>query len=81
MLILHECMGRGSGYLTSATAKMYRNLLAKPIFVEGFTYTAALIDIHAIWIPGIPKIHFDLETAGAHLKTLMDKYRNLNVSL
>jgi diphosphate-dependent phosphofructokinase len=76
MLILHECMGRDSGYLTSATAKSYRDLLAKHTFVEGFTSTAASRDIHAIWIP---EIHFDLETEGARLKTLMDKYGNLNV--
>jgi len=75
-LILHECMGRDSGYLTSATAKAYRQLLAKHTFVEGFTTTAESRDIHAIWIP---EIHFDLETEGARLKKLMDKYGNLNV--
>lgn len=48
MLILHECMGRDSGYLTSATAKAYRQILSKYTFVEGFTSTFASRDIHDI---------------------------------
>ena len=76
MLILHECMGRDSGYLTSATAKAYRQILSKHTFVEGFTSTFASRDIHAIWIP---EIHFDLEKEGERLKALMDKHGNVNV--
>jgi diphosphate-dependent phosphofructokinase len=77
MLILHECMGRDSGYLTSRTAKSYRDLLAKHRFVKGgFTTSAASRDIHAIVIP---ELHFDLDKHSARLKTIMDQHGTLNV--
>jgi len=76
MLIIHECMGRDSGYLTAATSLEYRNLLKKQKFVEGFTTTAASRDIHAVWIPEIP---IDIEKEGARLKTAMDTHGNVNV--
>lgn len=78
MLIVHECMGRDSGYLTSATAKHYRERLAKKEFIEGFSTTKASRDIHAIWIP---ELNVDIEKEGARLKKLMDEHGNVNVFL
>lgn len=76
MLILHECMGRDSGYLTAATAKAYRERLALQKYVPGFTTSAASRDVHAIWIP---EVTLDLAKEGARLKDIMDKYGNVNV--
>jgi pyrophosphate--fructose-6-phosphate 1-phosphotransferase len=76
MLILHECMGRDSGYLTAATAKAYRERLALQKYVPGFTTSAASRDVHAIWIP---ELTLDLDKEGARLKDVMDKYGNVNV--
>jgi len=76
MLIIHECMGRDSGYLTAATALAYRNRLKNQKFVDGFSTTAESRDIHAVWIP---ELSIDIEKEGARLKEAMDKYGNINV--
>jgi pyrophosphate--fructose-6-phosphate 1-phosphotransferase len=78
MLILHECMGRGSGYLTAATAAEYRSILKKQHFTNaGFPYSCqAARDIHAIWIP---EIKLDLVAEGERLKKQMDTYGCVNV--
>mmetsp|Transcript_29772 Transcript_29772/g.53859 ORF Transcript_29772/g.53859 Transcript_29772/m.53859 type:complete len:412 (-) Transcript_29772:149-1384(-) len=76
MLILHECMGRDSGYLTAATALCYRERLSKQTFVEGFTTSKESRDVHAIWIP---EVSLDLKKEAARLKQVMDKHGCVNV--
>jgi len=76
MLILHECMGRDSGYLTAATAKAYRERLALQKFVPHFKTTQKSRDIHAIWIP---EVSLDIEKEAARLKKIMDEHGNVNV--
>lgn len=78
MLIVHECMGRDSGYLTAATAKFYRERLAKKAFVAGFATTKASRDIHAVWIP---ELDIDIPKEGERLKKVMDEHGCLNVFL
>jgi len=78
MLIIHEVMGRDSGYLTSATARKYRDLLSKTKFCNGFTSTKESRDIHACWIP---EISIDIAAEGARLKKVMDEQGNVNVFL
>lgn len=76
MLVLHECMGRDSGYLTSATALEYRKLLAAQDIPSAFCYGRAARDIHAIWIP---EIKLDLLAEGTRLKKVMDQHSCVNV--
>ena len=77
MLILHEIMGRDSGYLTAATARAYRERLALQKFVPGgFVTSAASRDVHAIWIPEVP---LDIHAEGDRLKKLMDEHGNVNI--
>ena len=76
MLILHECMGRDSGYLTAATAKAYRERLALQKFVPHFKTHKASRDVHAIWIP---ELSLDIEKEAARLKKIMDENGNVNV--
>lgn len=79
MLILHEVMGRDSGYLTAATACEYRKLLKSQSMPETSAFNCgsrAQRDVHAIWIP---EIKFDLLAEGARLKKIMDEYGNVNV--
>lgn len=78
MLILHEVMGRDSGYLTSATALEYRKLLAQQDFAATiFPYNnTGARDVHAIWIP---EVKLDLVAEGARLKAIMDKVGCVNV--
>mmetsp|Transcript_19688 Transcript_19688/g.22663 ORF Transcript_19688/g.22663 Transcript_19688/m.22663 type:complete len:413 (-) Transcript_19688:245-1483(-) len=77
MLILHEVMGRDSGYLTSWTAQCYReNILKKQVFPEGFNTSMRTRDVHAVWIPENP---LDIEAEGARLKEIMDECGCVNV--
>lgn len=77
-LIIHECMGRDSGYLTAATAKKYRERLKSKTFVYPFSTTMTSRDVHAVWIPEIP---IDIESEGSRLKKIMDKIGNVNIFL
>ena len=76
MLIIHECMGRESGYLTAKTAEVYRENLNNKKFIDGFCTTKESRDIHAIWIPEMP---IDIASEGDRLKKIMDKCGNVNV--
>ncbi|CAB9502696.1 Pyrophosphate--fructose 6-phosphate 1-phosphotransferase [Seminavis robusta] len=79
MLVLHEVMGRDSGYLTSATAFEYRQFLKQQKFpaTSSFPFCSrAVRDVHAIWIP---ELNFDLPAEGARLKKVMDEYGCVNV--
>jgi len=79
MLVLHEVMGRDSGYLTAATALEYRNLLHKQSFPASASFPFCISksrDIHAIWIP---ELQLDLLAEGARLKKIMDEYSCVNV--
>lgn len=79
MLVLHEVMGRASGYLTAQTAYEYRQLLAKQNLptnsVLPFCNKNAR-DIHAIWIP---ELQLDLLAEGERLKKVMDANGCVNV--
>lgn len=78
MLILHEVMGRDSGYLTSATALEYRKMLAEQSITPSLMpyYNAKARDVHAIWIP---ELKLDLVAEGARLKSIMDTAGCVNV--
>jgi pyrophosphate--fructose-6-phosphate 1-phosphotransferase len=73
-------MGRDSGYLTSATASQYRDLLKTQKFMStkaGFPFADATArDIHAIWIP---ELKLDLAKEGERLKKIMDTVGCVNV--
>mmetsp|Transcript_23381 Transcript_23381/g.53356 ORF Transcript_23381/g.53356 Transcript_23381/m.53356 type:complete len:272 (-) Transcript_23381:594-1409(-) len=70
MLIIHECMGRDSGYLTAASAKKYRDIVRSQKFPTALASNASTRDIHAIWIPELP---VDIEKEGVRLKKIMDE--------
>jgi len=76
MLILHEVMGRDSGYLTAATARAYRARLKKKQFLPGFPSNMKSRDIHAIWIPEEP---IRINCCGERLKKVMDETGCVNV--
>jgi diphosphate-dependent phosphofructokinase len=78
MLILHECMGRDSGYLTAQTAKLYREkYVANLPTTSCFPFvTPNTRDIHAIWIP---ELKLDIMAEAERLKKIMDTYGCVNV--
>ncbi len=70
MLLIHEVMGRNCGWLTAATAEVYRKRLKKQIFVPGFGLPMAYKDIDAVYIP---ELSVDLDAEAKRLRTVMDK--------
>jgi len=76
MLILHEVMGRDSGYLTAATAKAYRARLKAKNFLPTFTTNMHSRDIHAIWIPEEP---IRIKCCAERLRKVMDEIGCVNV--
>lgn len=79
MLIIHEVMGRDSGYLTAATARKYREGIKRTKFTgPGFTTTQKSRDIHAVWIP---ELSLNIADEGERLKKIMDESGCVNVFL
>jgi diphosphate-dependent phosphofructokinase len=70
MLLIHEVMGRHCGWLTAATADIYRKRLKKQKFVPAFNLPVANKDIDAIYLP---EMQIDLEAEAARLRKVMDK--------
>jgi pyrophosphate--fructose-6-phosphate 1-phosphotransferase len=78
MLLIHEVMGRNSGWLAAATALAWRRRLAELDFPPGFNMARAKKDIDAIYIPERP---FDIEAEARRLKSVMDEKDCVNVFL
>ena len=70
MLLIHEVMGRNCGWLTAATADVYRKRLKKQKFVPDFNLAMAHKDIDAVYVP---ELAIDLEAEAQRLKAVMDK--------
>ncbi|MGE3830616.1 MAG: pyrophosphate--fructose-6-phosphate 1-phosphotransferase, partial [Parvibaculaceae bacterium] len=69
-LLIHEVMGRHCGWLTAATARAWRERLAKLDFLPEFNLSRAHKDIDAIFIP---ELAIDIEAEAKRLKAVMDR--------
>jgi len=78
MLIIHEVMGANCGYLTAATAEIYRGLVQSKGFVDGIGLTPGRFDVHAVFIPEIP---LDIQAEAARLKEIMTTNDCVNIFL
>jgi pyrophosphate--fructose-6-phosphate 1-phosphotransferase len=78
MLLVHEVMGRHSGWLTAATAQAWRQRLAKLRFPPGFNMSREQKDIDGIYVPEVP---LDLGKEAPRLRAVMDKKDCVNVFL
>jgi len=79
VLIVHECMGRKSGFLTAMTAKKYRERLARGAnFPSGNPFVTTLYtrDIHAVWVP---ELALNIEAEGSRLLKMMNLHGCVNV--
>jgi diphosphate-dependent phosphofructokinase len=76
MLIVHEVMGRNCGWLTAATARAYRQMIASQEYVPGLGLTSARLDVHGVFIP---EMHVDLAAEAKRLKAVMDAQDNVNI--
>jgi pyrophosphate--fructose-6-phosphate 1-phosphotransferase len=69
-LVVHEVMGRHSGWLTAATARAYIQKTRGNDYVDGLMMNAALKSIDGIYLP---EIGFDFDKEGMRLRKIMDK--------
>ncbi|MEO9151085.1 MAG: pyrophosphate--fructose-6-phosphate 1-phosphotransferase [Lapillicoccus sp.] len=70
MLIVHEVMGRGCGWLTGATARDYLAWHAGREWVPSIGLTPERWGIHAIYVPELP---IDMDAEATRLKKVMDE--------
>ena len=78
MLIIHEVMGRGCGWLTAKAASEYQAWHAQQEWVPSIGLSAERWDIRGVYIP---EIHIDLDAEAARLKTIMDEVGCVNLFL
>lgn len=68
-LVIHEVMGRNSGWLTAATARAWNARLAKLAFLPEFHLERRRKTIDGIYIP---ELALDIEAEGGRLRRIMD---------
>jgi pyrophosphate--fructose-6-phosphate 1-phosphotransferase len=66
--VIHEIMGRHSGWLTAATARYYAPISAGWVFPEGYHLCRAMKDMDGIYVP---EQAFDLEAETERLRKVM----------
>jgi pyrophosphate--fructose-6-phosphate 1-phosphotransferase len=76
MLIIHEVMGRHSGWLTAATALAHHQWVQGAPFAEWMYNSAARWDVHAVFVPERP---FDVAEESRRLRTTMDEQDGVNL--
>jgi len=76
MLIVHEVMGRNCGWLTAATARDYRKLLARQEWVPGLGLSRDRLDVHGVYIP---EMELNVPAEAARLKAVMERLDNVNL--
>jgi pyrophosphate--fructose-6-phosphate 1-phosphotransferase len=70
ILIIHEIMGRNSGWLGAKTAHSWRARLGRLRFLEEIDVARPLFDIDAIYLP---EMTIDISAEGRRLRGLMDR--------
>ena len=78
MLIVHEVMGRGCGWLTAAAAAQYQEWHAGRQWVPSIGLTPERWDIHAVFVP---EAHIDMDAEADRLRATMDEIGCVNIFL
>ncbi len=76
MLIVHEVMGRGCGWLTAATARAYRGRLDHKQFLPSIGVSRARHEVHGVYLPEMP---IDLRAEAVRLRAVMDTHGCVNI--
>ena len=76
MLIVHEVMGRHSGWLTAATALAHHQWVRSAKFAEWLENSAIRWDVHAIFVPERP---LDIAEEAKRLRRIMDEEDGVNL--
>ena len=69
-LVVHEVMGRHSGWLTAATARSYIQMTDDKEFVDGFMMNRQMKNIDGLYLP---EMKFDLQGEADRLRKVMDR--------
>src|SRR5262245_28628952 len=78
MLVIHEVMGRNCGWLTAATAAVYRDWLAEQDWNPEIGLDRRCWDIHAVYVP---EAEIDIDAEAKRLRTVMDEVGCVNIFL
>jgi pyrophosphate--fructose-6-phosphate 1-phosphotransferase len=78
MLIVHEVMGRASGWLTAAAARDYQAWHAQQEWLPGIGLDPRRWAIHAVYVP---ELGIDLEAEATRLKGVMEEIGCVNIFL
>ncbi len=77
-LVVHEVMGRASGWLTAATARAYRARLARRELAPAFGFSREAFDLDAVYVP---EADVDIVAEGERLRAKMDAKGSVNIFL
>lgn len=78
ILIVHEVMGRNCGWLTAASARLYRTWLKEQQWLPEIGLSSAAWDIHAVFLP---EAEIDIDAQAERLRGVMDEVGNVNIFL
>ena len=76
MLIVHEVMGRNCGWLTAATARVYRAWLADQEWNPRIGLDRRRWDVHGVYVP---EADLDIEAEARRLRANMDEISCVNL--
>ena len=76
MLIVHEVMGRHSGWLTAATTRDYLRFVQGGLYIPGLGLKEERWTIHGVYLP---EMEFDLQGEADRLRGVMDRLGNVNL--
>ncbi len=76
MLIVHEIMGRHSGWLTAATTRDYLRFVEGGLFIPGLGHHEERWSVHGVYLP---EMELDLSAEVDRLRGVMDRLGNVNL--
>jgi diphosphate-dependent phosphofructokinase len=76
MLVIHEVMGRNCGWLTAATARVYRERLRALEFLPTLNLGTHHKGVDAIYVP---EMEMDIASEAKRLKAVMDAKDSVNI--
>jgi diphosphate-dependent phosphofructokinase len=75
MLVVHEVMGRGCGWLTAETARRYHAWVVEQDYA-GFGNDRRSWDVHGVFVP---ELEFDIDAEAERLRGVMDEIGAVNL--
>jgi diphosphate-dependent phosphofructokinase len=75
MLVVHEVMGRGCGWLTAETARRYHAWVTQQDYA-GFGNERERWDVHGVFVP---ELEFDIDAEAKRLRAIMDAIGCVNL--